>query len=113
MTAFIPTCLVSVLRGEAADTYGDTIDTDTPIATGVPASIIEAGQDIGQPAESRTTRVRVFTGRVRPEVDVREGDRLRDETALTIYLVEGVSQPASPFGQADRRLELRRIDDQP
>lgn len=113
MTVFVPTCLVTVLRGETVDTYGDPVDADTPIAENVPASIIENAQDIGQPADSRTSRVRVFTGRVRPDVDVREGDRLRDEADLSIYLVEAVSHPASPFGAADRRLDLRRVDDQP
>lgn len=113
MTAFIPTCLISILRGESTDTYGDTVDADVVIATDVPASIIESGQDISQPAESRTTKVRIFAGRVRPDVDTREGDRWRNATDLTIYQVEAVSQPASPFGSADLRCDLRRIDDQP
>lgn len=113
VTAFIPTTLVSILRGEATDTYGDPVDADVVIAESVPASIIEQSQDIGQPADSRTTKVRVFAGRIRPQVDTREGDRWRDETDLTIYLVEAVSRPQSPFGAADARCDLRRIDDQP
>lgn len=110
MTAFIPTCLVDILRGETTDGYGDAVETDTPIATDVPMSITETSRRIWLPAESRTTRVRMFTGRARPQVDVQEGDRLRDTVTASIYLVEAVSRPASPIGRADARLDLRRID---
>lgn len=110
MTVFIPTTTVDILRGETTDAYGDPADAATPAASGVPASIIETSRRIFLPAESRLTKVRIFTGRVRPEVDVREGDRLRDTTTASIYLVEAVSRPASPIGAADARLDLRRID---
>src|SRR5439155_18008178 len=95
---FIPTCTVDILRGETTDGYGDPVDADTAVATGMLASIIETSRRIFLPAESRTTHVRMFTGRVAPGVDVREGDRLRDNAAQSIYLVEAVSRPSSPFG---------------
>lgn len=108
MTAWLPTEVVDILRGETTDGYGDPADTDTAVATGVPVSIIEQAKRVYLPAENRLTTVRMFTGRARPDVDVREGDRLR--AGVSIYLVEGVSAPASPVGPSDKRLDLRRID---
>lgn len=111
MTAFVPTHRVSILRGETTDVYGDPVDGSTVAASAVPVSIIEQNQRVFVPAESRTTIVRMLTGRARPGVDIREQDRLRDDVTASIYLVEAVSHPASPFGQADVRLDLRRVDD--
>lgn len=111
MTAFIPTTTVDILRGESTDGYGDPVDNDTVATSAVPISIIEQNRRIFLPVENRTTVVRMFAGRVRPGVDVREGDRLRDTSSASIYLVEAVSRPASPVGLADARLDLRRIDD--
>lgn len=108
MTTFLPTVLVDVLRGETTDGYGDPVDTATAVATNIPVSIIEQSKRVWLPAESRFGVVRVFTGRARPDVDVREGDRLR--AGASIYLVEGVSQPANPVGAVNVRLDLRRID---
>jgi hypothetical protein len=111
VTAFIPTTTVDILRGETTDSYGDAADASTVAASAVPVSIIETQRRVFVPAEGRRTVVRMLTGRARPEVDVQEGDRLRDTTdQSTIYLVEAVSRPQSPVGRADARLELRRID---
>lgn len=110
MTVFIPTCTVSILRGETTDAYGDPVDASTVAASAVPMSIIEQQKRVWVPAESRTTVVRMYAGRARPGVDVRTQDRLRDEASMTIYQVEGVSAPASPLGASDVRLDLRRID---
>lgn len=111
MSGFIATTTVAVLRGETTDDYGDPVDDDTPIRGGVPVSLIERDRRVYVPAEGRTTIVRQVTGRARPNADIREGDRLRDERTQSIYLVEGVSRPSSPIGAADMRLVLRRVDD--
>lgn len=105
---FLPTGLFDILRGETTDSYGDPADADTPVATNVPMSVIEQSKRTWIAAESRFGTVRMHAGRARPDVDVREGDRLR--AGVSIYLVEGVSQPANPVGAVDKRLDLRRID---
>lgn len=105
---FLPTGLVNILRGETTDGYGDPADADTVVAADVPVSIIETSKRVWLPAESRFGTVRMFSGRARPAVDVRTGDRLK--AGASIYLVEGVSQPGSPVGVVDKRLDLRRID---
>ncbi|GIH26068.1 hypothetical protein Aph01nite_43780 [Acrocarpospora phusangensis] len=113
MSGFLPTTTVAVLRGETTDEYGDVVDSDAPVKGHVPISLSERDKRVWVPAENRTTVVRQITGRARPNADIREGDRLRDEGDQSIYLVEGVSRPQSPIGAADVRLTLRRVDDQP
>lgn len=113
MSAFIATTTVTILRGETTDEFGDTVDSNVPVRGHVPVSITERDKRVWVPAENRTTVVRQVTGRARPNADIREGDRLRDEHDQSIYLVEGVSRPQSPIGQADVRLTLRRVDDTP
>lgn len=105
---FLPTGLFDILRGEITDGYGDPADVATPVATSVPMSVIEQSKRVWLPAESRFGVIRIYAGRARPDVDVREGDRLR--AGVSIYLVEGVSAPDSPVGAVDKQLDLRRID---
>lgn len=112
MSAFLPTTTVAILRGETLDEYGDPVDSDIPVRGGVPVSLIERDRRVYVAAESRTTIVRQVTGRARPDADIQEQDRLRDERSGSIYLVEAVSRPSSPVGMADVRLVLRRVDDQ-
>lgn len=112
MSAFLPTTTVAILRGETLDEYGDPVDSDTPVRAGIPVSLIERDRHVFVAAESRMTIVREVTGRARPDVDIREADRLRDERTGSIYLVEAVSRPSSPVGATDVRLVLRRVDDQ-
>jgi len=111
VSGFIATTTVTILRGEETDGYGDPVDSNVPVRARVPASIIERDQRVFVPAENRTTIVKQHTGRVRANVDIRTGDRLRDEKDQSIYLVEGVSRPRSPIGGGTVRLVLRRVDD--
>lgn len=113
MSGFLATTTVVVLRGEEVDEYADAVDADTPVRGHVPVALSEGDKRVWVPAENRTTVVRQVTGRARPGSDIREGDRLRDERDQSIYLVEGVSRPQTPIGQADVRLTLRRVDDAP
>jgi hypothetical protein len=120
VSGFLATHRVDVLRGTGTDDYGDATDVATVVAVDVNVSIVEgrrgqrwadASDLIGIPASGRETAVRRFTGRARPGVDIRAGDRLRDQGSASIYLVEATFATGTPTGQADTRLELRRIDD--
>lgn len=120
MSGFLATHRVDVLRGTSEDEYGDATDTATVVAVDVNVSIVEgrrgqrwadASDLIGIPASDRLTAVRRFTGRTRPGVDIRAGDRLRDQGSVSIYLVEATFATSAPFVRADTRMELRRVDD--
>jgi hypothetical protein len=107
---FLATTLVSLYRGGSTNDYGDEVDDNTTAdAEHIPASVIEQRQTIADPTTGTPRTVRVTVGRVRSGVDVRTGDRLRDERSGDLYVVEGVAQPASPVAVLDQRLDLSRV----
>ena len=105
-----PTTTVDVLRGTTVDAVGDTIDSDTAVLTAVPASIIEQRQRPHQPREGEDRNVRYFKGRVPRGTGVAKGDRLRDRTSGTYYVVESVYQQADPFWAQDQSMDLSTTD---
>lgn len=109
MTVFIPTHLVDVLRGTATDAYGDPADTDTVVGVDVPCSIMERSRREWDPASGTPRTVRYLWVRFRPGAGIRDGDRLRDNAAATIYLVGGVGAPTDLVGAADVLCDLTRV----
>jgi hypothetical protein len=105
-----PTTTVDVLRGTATDDYGDTVDTDTVAIPSVPASIIEQRQRPHQPRDGEDRNVRYFKGRVPRGTGVAKGDRLRDRTTGSVYVVESVYQQANPFWAQDQSMDLITTD---
>ncbi|WP_149264290.1 head-tail adaptor protein [Actinomadura sp. K4S16] len=104
------TTTVSILRTPpgTVDAYGDPVDTDTPIATRIPASIILRTVRQYLPDEHRTTTVETHTGRLRADIDVQPDDRLKDERTGTIYSIENIARPQSYAGLPDLHLDLKR-----
>lgn len=106
---FTATTRVAILRGETTDAFGDPIESDTQVAHGVPASILETGSNARRPVEGRTDNVRAYTMRVHPNVVVRRDDRVRDLSTNVVYTVDEVVVPVNPAGHAPRRVVLRRV----
>jgi len=104
----LPTTLVSILRGSSTNTFGDTIDTPTVVASAVPMSILEQSRATTKRASDRAQTVLSFLGRCSPSVDVRQGDRLLD-TAGSTYVVHAVSRESNPIAPQDQRLDLERV----
>jgi len=104
----IATTTVSILRGATTDDYGDEQDTNSPIATGIPASLTEQSRRVSG-RENQTPRiVRYAVARLPARTDVSENDRLLDERTGAKYIVDAVSGMANPAFEVDRRLDLRR-----
>ena len=106
----VATTTISILRGTVTNGYGDTVDDNTsqPVATGVPASILEQNRRVFLPAEQAFRIVRTYAGRVCPEIDIRKDDRVKDEQTSIVYLVTDLSDPhASPL-HPDYQLQLSR-----
>lgn len=99
---------ISVLRGTSVDVFGDEIDTDTPVATGIPASIVEQTRRVTTRDDPTPRIVRYAVGRVTAGTDITDQDRLRDESTGAVYIVDAVSQMTSAAVAADLRLDLRR-----
>lgn len=105
----VATTTVAILRGTSTDDFGDTVESTTAVATGVPASLIEQRRVVTTESDPQPRAVVFFTGRVSATTDVTDGDRLRDERTGEIYLVDSVSRTSSPVMTNDRRLDLRRV----
>ncbi|MER5715720.1 hypothetical protein [Streptomyces sp. NPDC002132] len=104
----IATTSVSILRGTTTDAYGDEQDTDTPIHTGVPASLVEQSRRVTTRDDPTPRIVRYAVARVPAGTDVTDQDRLLDERTGAIYIVDAVSAMTNPAIAVDRRLDLRR-----
>jgi hypothetical protein len=88
--------------------YGDETDTDTAVATGIPASLIEQARRVTTRDDPTPRIVRYTVGRVTAGTDVTDQDRIRDERTGDTYIVDAVSSMANPALTADLRLDLRR-----
>lgn len=108
MTFFIATTLVDVMRGTGTDEFGDVTDLSAVVEFGLPAAVTEGTQRRYRPTEERGDVVEQYTIRMRPGVDVREGDRLVSQRDRAVYLVQGVTRSHSIVGAADVRVTAIR-----
>lgn len=97
---------VTIYRGQAADDWGDNMDQDTIVATGVRASIIEqtvyARPEVTtQPRSFHYAKMRVTYG-----TDVRVADRIKDEKTNDIWLITSIRARGNPMRRQDVRIDL-------
>ncbi len=104
----IATTTLTVLRGTTTDGYGDEKDTDTPVATGVIASLTEQSRRVTTRDDPTPRIVRYAVARVPAGTDIRDQDRVRDERTGAVYIVDAPSSMANPAMTVDLRLDLRR-----
>ncbi|MEU1443112.1 hypothetical protein [Streptomyces mirabilis] len=102
------TTTIAVLRGTSTNAWGDETDTDTPVHTGIVASLVEQTRRVTTRDDPTPRIVRYAVGRVTAGTDVTDQDRLRDEKTGATYIVEAVSSMNSAAVAADLRLDLRR-----
>lgn len=104
----LATTTISVMRGTTTDGYGDEADTDTVIATGILASIVEQTRRVSTRDDPTPRTVRYPVGRVTAGTDITDNDRIRDDRTGAVYIVDAVSSMTSAAVAADLRLDLRR-----
>src|ERR1019366_2638478 len=104
---FIANARLAILRGVYTDDVGDEHDSNRPVSVNVPASLIETSQTVVSPETGRQYDIKRIQGFVRPRVDIREGDRVKDGNGV-VYTVDAVSQSGFA-GVADKRLTLREL----
>jgi hypothetical protein len=103
----VATTTISIFRGSEEDAHGDAVDSDTAIATGIPASLIEGRPREVNSATAQTPRVvRTATLRVAQTTDIRRYDRIKDETTGTFYRVDDPTVMANPAWPSDLRVDL-------
>ena len=105
----IPTTTVTLLAGSTANDYGDEVDSNTAVATGIPASIIEGREVVATESDAQARVIRFYFGRVPAGTEVNSGQRLKDERSLQIYVINNVTAPTNPAVPMDIRLDLRRV----
>lgn len=101
-------CTVSILRGSTTDSYGDVVDQNTVVQSGVQAWIFEQNRRVFVPAEGAFRIIRTYAARVGSEIDVRKDDRLLHEQTTDIYLVTDLSDSSSAAHRPDTVLQLSR-----
>lgn len=107
---YIPTTTVSILRGTTKTPAGDTVDSLTPVYTGIPASVMERTRN-GIDAETQDPRVYRYTVcRLPAGTDVNDQDIVLDELSGKRYAVSAVSVLNSPVHTPDLRVDLRYVN---
>lgn len=100
------TTKISVYRGQGVDDWGDAIDNDTPVYTGVLASILEyktyaTSEVTTQPHNYRYARLRVKKG-----TDIQTNDRIYDERLSQTWTITNISPLQNPVMGQDTRVDL-------
>lgn len=106
------TTTVTIYRGEGTDEYGDPVDANTIVATGVRASILEqtvkAWTEVTTiPRNFRWAKMRVTHG-----TDVRQNDRIKDERTGDIWTIVQISDRGNPVRDTDLRIDLEMMNSQ-
>lgn len=89
---------VSILRGTETDTYGDEVDIQAVVQTGVLAAIEERSRRVYLPAEGGHRVVKSLSCRIGRQVALEKGDRIKDEATGTIYLITELAEPTPVVG---------------
>lgn len=103
------TTTISIYRGQGTDEWGDAVDNDTPVATGVRASIAEqkiyAQPEVTlQPRNLRYARLRVTKG-----TDIQTNDRIYDERLNQTWTITNISPYQNPVVGQDLRVDLQFV----
>lgn len=107
----IATTRGDLLRGQTTNALGDEVDDNesTPAKADFPVSIIERSRSEFDQASNTWRSVRYYAGRVKSNVPVKAGDRIRDRVTGSIYTVgevEGMARGLS--GRSSVTLTMKR-----
>lgn len=104
----VATTTVSILGGSVTDDFGDEKDTDTVLAAGIPASLMESSRQAQEPVTGTPRIIRTHVCRLSPAVEVTEDNRIKDEQTSEIYIVVSATRNANPIMAQPLRLDLKR-----
>ena len=90
------TTKVSILRGESTDEWGDPVDNDTIVASGVIASILE----------QKTWSSPEVSTQPRNNIEVLVNDRIKDERNNQTWIITNISPLQNPVVGQDKRIDL-------
>lgn len=107
--SFTATTTISILRGTVTDRYGDEADSDTVVASRIPASILEKPVQGARPASGRKDTPRGYFLRTWRVFAFQQGDRVRDERTGYVYAVTTNAPVTNPVGLGSTRLDVQRV----
>lgn len=103
------TTTVTIYRGQTTDEWGDPIDTNTIVATGVIASITEVNANSFTEVTNVPRVIRKAIGRLSAETDIRANDRILDETNDETWIIRSISRLQNPVCAMDWKVELQQV----
>lgn len=104
-----PNTTVTILRGTEKNVFGDEVDVDIVVASGILASIHEQRQVAGTQADGRQQQIGMYHLRVKHGVDLRIDDRVKDERTGLVYTINDVTSAPSTGRLVDVRCAMRRV----
>ena len=100
----------SILRGTTSNQYGDQIDSNEPIITSLPVTLIETGKTVQDPSTPTPRTIRDVKCIVPEWAGLLNTDRIMDERTGDIYIVISVTRPPTIIGApVDTVAQLKRI----
>jgi hypothetical protein len=110
MVAEAANTTISLLRGETVDEYGDVIDSNTPVFTGVPAVLVEQPGQTQDPSNPTPRTIRAIKLVVPSFLGLLDTDRILDEPTGNTYIVITVTTPPTLMGApVDTVARLKRV----
>lgn len=100
------TTKITIYRGQSTDDWGDVIDNDTPVATGVLASILEQKTDTSPEVSTQPHNFRYARLRVKKGTDIQTNDRIYDERLNQTWTITNISPYQNPMLGQDLRVDL-------
>lgn len=109
-SAFIPNTVVTFFDpATTEDARGDIVESDTPVAEGVPAFWAQKDQRTWDPVTQRRTVIRGFRVRLRPGTAVTEHQRLRNERTGEVGYARDIDRQAVTGTAGDVVVRLESI----
>lgn len=102
------TTTVTIYRGQSTDEWGDDIDQNTIVATGVIASLLEQSQYFRAEITTQPRNFRYARLRLDSTTDIQPNDRIQDERTGWFWTIRNLSEYQNPVRQQDIRADLQR-----
>lgn len=101
----------SILRGTTTNAWGDQIDDPNAavVATGVPVALDVTNTQVFDPTTQQLRVIRSIRGAIQSDTDIRDTDRLRDDTSGIVYMIESVTDTLGPGYLGDLELVLKQV----
>jgi hypothetical protein len=100
----------TIFRGTSTNQFGDSIDSNTPYITDLPATLIETGKSVQDPSTPTPRTIRAIYLNVPEWAGILNTDRVLDQRTQDVYIVISVTKPPTIIGApVDTTCQLKRV----